>query len=211
MDPGETGPHGPWLVEIHGPHRIEAKLLPMSKVRYEELPIDLSEVRAEADFQARVFAASSEFVASIAAEGGPLEHLSLRLALTGRTALCSRIDEFSRSLEEEFEPRSQGVVARIDRVVNNTLPAVDLEQLAANHDPPGVLARTLLALESNRPDESLVELLRAARQKMLDVHNASAYGSIRGGQSPDVEAARRRLVRQGRLLLDRLLAQERSA
>ena len=84
-------------------------------------------------------------------------------------------------------------------------------QLAANHDPPGVLARTLLALGSGQPDESLTELIRATQQKMLEVHNASAYGSIGGGRSPDVEAARRRLIRQGRLLLDRLLTQERSA
>ena len=211
MDPGETGRHGPWLIEIHGPHRVEAKLLPMSKVRYEELEVDLTDVRTEADFEARVVAQTSEYVASIGAEGGPLEHLSLRLVFSGRTALCSRVDDLSRSLEEEFEPRAESVVARIDRVTNDTLPAVDLGQLAANHDPPGVLARTLLALESGQPDESLTELIRATRQKMLEVHNASAYGSIRDGGSPDVEAARGRLIRQGRLLLDRLLAQERSA
>ena len=211
MDPGETGRHGPWLIEIQGPDRVNATLLPMSKVRYDGVEIDLSGITSEDEFQSRAVTRTNQHLKSTTTPGDPLEYISLRLEFSGRTTLCSQLDDLSRRLIETFEPRMGDVTARIDTVTNNTLPAIDLDELAENRDPPGVLARTLKALESDRPDETVSELVRSAHRKMLDVHDAVAYSGPIQDQPPDREAARRQLIRQAGLLLDRLLAREQSA
>jgi hypothetical protein len=212
MDPGETGRHGPWLVEIEGPDRVKATLLPMSKVRYDGVEIDLAGIATMDEFQSRVVGQTNQYLESNAGDGSPLEYVSLRLDFRGRTSVCSQLEDWTGRLLDDFEPRIGEVVARIDTVANNTLPAIDLDELAENRDPPGVLARTLKALESNRPDETVEGLVREARRKMLEVHDAVAYGGpIHQDRPPELEAARRQLIREAGLLLDRLLAQERSA
>ena len=212
MDPGETGPHGPWLIEIQGPRQVSATLLPMSKVRYDGVEIDLSGISTEDEFQSRAVTRINQHLKSTTEPGDPLEYVSLRLEFSGRTRLCSQLDDLSRRLIDTFEPRLGDVAARIDTVSNNTLPAIDLDELAENRDPPGVLARTLKALESDRPDEAVANLVRSAHRKMLDVHEAMAYSvPIHQDRPPEREDARRQLIRQARLLLDRLLAGERSA
>ncbi len=212
MDPGETGQHGPWLIEIQGPHQASATLLPMSKVRYDVLEVDLSDISTKDDFQSRVVSQIGRHLDSLASDPSPLEYVSLRLEFGGRTSVCSQIDDWSRRMLDDYERCSGDVTGRIDTVTNNTLPAIDLAELSQNRDPPGVLARTLASLESDRPNETVATLVRDAHRKILEVHEASAYsGSVQQDQPPGLDDARRHLIRQARLLLDRLLAQERTA
>jgi exonuclease SbcD len=210
MDPGETGRHGPWLIEIHGRHNATASPIALSKVRYEELTVDLSDKETKDEFDAHLIDCTGEILSNIAADGGPVEYVSLRIALTGRTHLCGQLDGFAEPLREQFERTTGQITARIDRVTNNALPLIDLEELALKHDPPGILAQTLLQLQSERTDDGLAALLHGAHQKQREVSRAGAYASISDGTVPDVEVTRQCLIRQGTLLLDRLLAQERS-
>lgn len=211
MDPSETGPHGPWLLEIYGPGRVEARQLPISKVRYDELEVDLTGVESQEQFEAHLADGTRDHLNTVAALGGPLEFLSLRVVLVGRTPLCGCVESLARSFLEQFERSAGKLTARIEKVINNTRPDVDLDELAQNHDPPGVLAQTLLRLESRQFDEDLKTLLKNARQGMLRVHRAANYARIEDDPEPDAEAAREHLLRQGMLLLETLRAQERSA
>ena len=210
MDPGETGPHGPWLIEIHGPRNVSATPLAMSKVRYDELEVNLAGAQMEEEFEARTTASVREHLAGVAEGDGPLEELCLRLELVGRTPLCGRIAGQVRRMEEQFERSMGGVTARIDKVTNNTTPQIDLDDLAQKHDAPGVLAGMLLRLQSGEVDEDLKLLLQQAREKMLEVHRAGAYVRIDDDPAPDHEAARQHLVYQGMLLLETLRGQERT-
>ena len=210
MDPGETGRHGPWLIEICSRHDITASPIALSKVRYAELTVDLSDKQTKDEFDAHLIDCTGEHLADIALEGGPLEYVSLRIGMTGRTRLCGEVDGFAEQLREQFERTAGQVSARIDRVTNNTLPLIDLEELALKHDPPGILAQTLLQLRSEQTNDGLATLLHDAHQKQQEVFRAGAYGAISDDTVPDVEATRQCLIRQGILLLDRLLAQERS-
>ncbi|MFH1267025.1 MAG: DNA repair exonuclease, partial [Planctomycetota bacterium] len=153
MDPGETGRHGPWLIEIQGPHRARATPLGMSKVRYDKLEVDLTGAGSQEEFQSRVSTSVGDHLSSMAAEQGPLELVSLRLELAGRTALCGRIAGYTGSLQEQYERTLQRVTARVDTVADRTRPEIDLDALAEKSDPPGVLARTLRQLESGQADD----------------------------------------------------------
>lgn len=211
MDPGETGAHGPWLIEIQSRYEISARQIALSKVRYETLDVDLTETESKAEFENRLLDSTGQYLKEVAGDAGSLEFLSLRINLTGRTSISGLVDEYSESLCEQFERSTGTITARIDTVTNNTLPQVDLNALAEKHDPPGVLAQTILALHSVSADDRVRDLLRDSHQKHLEVFRANAYNTLGKDTEPDLDATRRRLIRQGTRLLDRLLAQERSA
>ncbi len=212
MDPGETGPHGPWLIELHGPRRAGARQLPMSPVRYESVEIDLAGLADGDDLESHLTASVGRYMADLDAQTQELvEQLSLRLILCGRTPLSSQLDVLARPMVEQYERRYRGTTVRIDKITNETLPVVDLEELAGKRDPTGVLARTLISLQSAGASPETADLVRKAQVQMLEVHNAPAYCSLRTDPPPDAETARRTLIRQGRLLLDTLLAQRAAA
>jgi len=210
MDPGETGPHGPWLIEVHSARRVEATRWAMSKVYYDEVAVDLTDVQTNEEFQRVLSDRVREQLRCVAEDGGPLEYLSLRLELTGYTPLCSQLDNLIEKIVEEYHPSLGEVTAGIDKITNHTTPPIDLEELAAKHDPPGVLARTLLSLQADETGENVTDLVSAARRKAMEVHAARGYTQISADPAPDDAAVRQCLIRQGTLLLDRLLAQERS-
>ena len=211
MDPGESGQHGPWLIEVHGPARIEATPIAMSRVRYDKLDVDLTGLASQEEFDSRVTTVVRDYLVELSEPGGPLEYVSLRLELTGRTVLCGRVGDYARPLREEFERCAGSVTARIDTVTDSTRPEINLDDLAKNNDPPGVLARTLSQLETGQLDDDVQALVDQAHQSMLRVHRVAAYRWIDGDPEPTPEAARECLLREGMLLLEALRAQERSA
>ena len=210
MDPGETGVHGPWLVEIAGPRQVSARPLGMSRVRYDQLAVDLAGVATQEEFQARVTTECRRRLAEVAESEGPPERLVLRLELVGRTAVCGQVEGWSGPLAEEFDPSAGGVTATIEKVANHTRPEIDLRELAKRHDPPGVLAGLLVRLESGEADEDLKSLLQEAHQKMLQVHQSGAYRRIADGPVPERDATRQCLLHQGLQLLETLRAQEQA-
>lgn len=210
LDPGETGAHGPWLVEIDGPRTVRARMAAMSRVRYEWVRVDLTGAASQEEFEARVADAARQQLAEAAQGDAPPARLVLRLELAGRTALCGQIDGWTGALLEQFDRSSGGVAARLDKVVNNTRPEIDLAELARKHDPPGVLARAILRLEAGESDQDLAALVQETHERLTEVHRAGAYARIDGDPPPDAAAARRWLVRQGTLLVETLRAQERA-
>lgn len=208
MDPGESGPHGPWLIELHGPRRIGARQLAMSRVRYETVDVDLSGLADRDELAPHLTAAVSQYLADLDEEAEEtIEQLSLRLILCGRTPLSSQLEVLTRPMVEQFERRYRGMTARIDKITNETLPVLDLDELGEKHDPTGVLARALIGLQSGDSSPEIADLIRKAQSQMVEVHTAPAYSGLRGDSPPDAEDVRRTLIRQGRLLLDTLLAQ----
>jgi len=207
MDPGETGIHGPWLIEITGPRSIEAKQLPLSKVRYESIEVDLTGADSAADAQDRIMQRLGEFHAEAAERRGETEVLSARVQLTGQTAACGQISEFDSALAD-YDPNVDGLSLRIERTVNDTRPPVDLDELSKRRDAPGSLARTLLSLDASPPDLATASLLRNAHAAMQQAARASTYEPISDDVSPSIDDARDSLRRQAVMLLDALQAQE---
>ena len=127
LDPGEGGPHGPWLIEVLGSHQVAVRQLDMSRVRYEELEVDLTGIATQTEFETHVSQRVREYLDSIVETSQGLEYLSLRLNLTGRTKTFAQIPAWLGPLTEQFERTAGSVTARIDKVFNNTRPEVDLE------------------------------------------------------------------------------------
>lgn len=208
LDPGESGPHGPWLIEVLGPHQVAVRQLDMSTVRYEVLEVELTGIETPADFESHVSQCVRRYLDSIVETSQRLEYLSLRLNLTGRTKAFAHIPAWLGPLSEQFERTAGSATARIDKVLNNTRPEVNLDELAEKHDLPGALAQLLLKLQAGDLDEDSKALMLEAREKMLGVHSAATYARIDRDMAPDEDAARETLLRQGMLLLETLRVQE---
>lgn len=208
LDPGEDGPHGPWLIEVLGPQQVVVRQLDMSTVRYEVLEVDLSGIQTQAGFESHVSQCAREYLDSIVETSQRLEYLSLRLNLTGRTMAFAHIPAWLGPLAEQFERTAGGVTARIDKVFNNTRPELKLDELAEKNDLPGALAQLLLKLQTGYVDEDSTALMREVREKMLGVHSAATYARIDRDAAPSEDEARDTLIRQGMLLLETLRAQE---
>jgi exonuclease SbcD len=211
MDPGETGWHGAWLLHLEGYSVVRRVRLPLSAVRYEGIDVDFEGVDGENEVETRLIQELKTHLAQIRKDDGPrLECVCFRLRVIGRTRLHRRLPEICTPLLEETPDIREGQVrAYVEKLLYDTRPAYDLEDLARGNDPPGVLARLLLALNAETLDEQYVPLLQKAQHSMRKVHTQKEYASLGADEESSIEeAARKQLLRQGYRLLDALLAQK---
>jgi len=215
LDPGEHGDHCAWLVAVDGPGRFQATPLPVARVRYDLVEIDLAGAGDRAEVEQRVVDHVTDVLQRVAVDSGPLEHVRLRLHLAGRTAVHGALGSWLAELAD-LAPGHGTVQSSVEIVRDHTRPAVDLADLARGHDPVGHLAALLLALEQPDPPPEIAELLTRTRRTLAQVDRARPYAALRGGaDGDDAEGsdalAREILAIQGHRLLDRLLEQRGEA
>ncbi|MBX3413887.1 MAG: DNA repair exonuclease [Pirellulales bacterium] len=211
LDPGEAGQHGPWLLEVAGNRLRSARQIPLSLIRYEELDVDVTGALELAEVQTAIGVAVRGMLAEMACDGGALELLSLRLKLVGRTPLHHRLSRELAGQLADFRPSHDRVHAQVEKLFYETLPAVDLHELARAQDAPGMLARLILDLQSGTASTDIEHLTGAAQRRLLEAHHASAYEPIASDAPPDGVVARRVLHEAAAALLDELLAQKEPA
>ena len=97
LDPGETGPRGPWSLEFSGPEPV-LEHLPLAPLRWEEVTVALDGLESEDDVPARAVAALDTLHESLAAERffpprgrlpSPI-HRPYRAPASRRTLACGR-------------------------------------------------------------------------------------------------------------------------
>ncbi len=212
LDPGEPGRHGGWLLETGCGAPARFRPIALSRVRYEDVDVALDGVDDEAAVRARVVGALRERLDAVVDEGcGPLEILSCRLRLGGRTPLHHRVSAALGRIEDLDLAERQGVRLSVQpRFDDDTAPALDLVELARGSDAPALLARLLLALEGRSDAASLLEGVlgdcRSAADRVLSRSHfaavAEAESGDEGGGGVDPSAA---LRRQAYRLLDELM------
>lgn len=202
LDPGETGIHGPWWVEVDRHGHVELEQVPLAALRYESVAVDLT---GAADREAAVLAALRALLRRASEESTDLGWLVARLVLSGTVPAVLKAtgrplesDPLGLSLEHE------GARLHIESWLDRTLPELDLAALGRLDDPAGELARILLSLAGDEPDPVL---LREARRELERVHDASGFQDVAGDARPDDEETRERLLVAGRRLLAALVAQ----
>ncbi len=160
----DTGPRGPWLIEWED-HRLKATHLALAPLRFDALELDLSEVRSPDELGEAALAASREHLRSIGSASFLPDVIGLRLTLTGRCKFDAELGEKTEELISASRPWREGPIeVFLQKAVIATEPAVDLDRLARQEDPCGLIARRILVLADPRhPDhETLVESARPA-------------------------------------------------
>jgi len=144
--------------------------------------------------------------ASVLEELTPPRAVGLRAALTGRTRFREDLEAlFRREDLEDVGVGAGSVHYFVETLRIDTLPEVDLEALARQSDPAGLLARRLLLLERPAEDPERRELLAGARQRLERVTRDPVWQGL-NADPPGSEDTAERLRRAGRQALDLLLA-----
>ena len=214
LDPGEPGPHGPWLVRISGAGTIGLEQLVVAPLRWETVDAGVDEDASVQDAGDRLFEVMEREARRIGEAGFAPEVLGLRVRLVGvsrdQASLRSWIDEGAWS---GFTRRVGGAgetFVFIDRVYDGLEPAVDLAVLARGSDPLALLARKLVVLE--QPSDARQQLLGVARERLRPVAQDSNWGpvqDIRDASDPlSDDALVAMLLQSGRTALNELLAQK---
>jgi exonuclease SbcD len=211
LDPGETGAHGAWLLEMAAGRIPRVRQVPLSSVRYDAVEVDVTGVAEAEELDRRVAEGVRAHLQSVVEAGcGPLRHLVCRVRITGRTALHRSIEPRLRAHAGDLQAEHGEVRARVDQVVSATRPRADLDALATTADAPGVLARFVLAMDSGRWDPGQERLMAELAGRAAEVRRARAYQPL-GDAAASADALGELARRQALLLLDELLAQKEAA
>ncbi len=181
LDNGEQGRHGPWLVTVHSPQRIEAEQLPLSPVRYDSLRVDISEVETRDDWRAAVVSAIEAHLTDVEEQLLATDLAMCDMVLEGRTPAYEAVSRWIDTADmAEFTYDFSGTTARIYKVRNAARPGVgNLDQLADQQNPAGYLARVIQAIESEEESDLLDEVIRELRPVFRRLDASTTYSPLR--------------------------------
>ena len=207
LDPGETGPHGPWIVEVSDGKLGRPKQLPLSTVWYDNLDIDISAIDDEASLEGKVHGEIRKTADRIAERAGAnLVHISLRLRLAGATSISSRVADVANSLIDELSLQAGPGTVRVEKVAVQTTPAIDLNEHAKKDSLPGSLARLLLELGDGELSSDVGKLVGCVQDALEQISGAKEFAQLDQPQITE-STAREYLRTQARELLTQLTSQ----
>lgn len=206
LDPSESGPHGPWLLEIAG-DQLGMRQVALAPLRWEEVEVDVSGIAFAEDVHRAVIAAIDAAHDRLAgADHGP-KAVGCRLRFTGRSGLRGAIE---RRLAADDPRRLHHVRDGVSYFIHEwgmaAHPALDLHEMAQGHDPAALLARKLLLLRQGDCAERR-QLLADARTRLDRTAARPVFSgvSVDPLAEPDLVDI---LERAGLRALDALLAQQ---
>ena len=206
LDPTETDVHGPWLARFGAGRAPALEQLALAPLVWLALELDVATLDDTADLPAALARALSERAGLERERLGAARAVGCRLRLVGAHARKAELALRVRELRERLDgvrPNFDGRAWFLERIEDASVPALDLAALARGDDPPGLLARRLLALESE--SEVGAAWVVDARRAMEDLVLARPFAAL-GAGAPDERAVRERLLRAGRAALAQLLA-----
>ncbi|MFH5833194.1 exonuclease SbcCD subunit D [Halalkalibaculum sp. DA384] len=208
----EPGQHGPFLLTIEGREAIRYEQIALSPIRYDRLEIDITGVENESEFRNRITSRLSGEVQNNVEKFEQAYRAIYDVILTGKHSSLSELDrwgQWAREFEQELMPET---LVSIRTVVNKVEPKVEnLQQLAGQPTPPGILAQAILDLQNGRQSEFIDHLSKQFKTKLEGVNSANTYQPLRL-QDPPLTAssddARDYLLRECQHLLGELLLQK---
>lgn len=214
MDPGESGVHGAWLLELQPLAPAEPRIIPLASVRYAAPAVDVTGVSNIGELRTLVNERLRSSIATLVEESGArLRVLSLRLGIHGSTALHRQIEHELAQLREDFDWRSGDASAFIESVSAATRPVRDLDALARGDDAVALLARLARDLGASSGNDAsgtpLLDEVRGAATALLDARQYRHVAGLLDAFSDD--SLRALAAQQSLSLLDELLAQKEVA
>lgn len=205
LDPSETGTHGPLLVTVAADGDIRQRRLPLAPLRWEHVDWDAGEIGPDLDeLRARLLGLLARRTRELGDELDEVQALGVRIRVVGRHAEPAALERRLRSLPlDELRTRSGRVEVFVQKITCEVGGEFDLDELARRSDPPGLLARRIVALERGAPEAA--GWLRDARQIVEQVDRGPAYGELDESRPPDEDEVRRLLTALARRALAELL------
>ncbi|HUZ61427.1 MAG TPA: DNA repair exonuclease [Hanamia sp.] len=212
MSAKETGIHGPLLVSVEDSGNIMVTPVPLSPIRYENLDIDITNITNEAGIRDTV---TSSVLNDAIGKLEELENVSLLiydLHLTGQHADTREVEAGAQLINEFEQEIESGTRILVRKVTIDIRPAVqNLEELAKQPSPAGILATTILAIQNGNSTPFLEEFYKQWNYKQEDIINTGTYQPLRStGRliTGDDKAASDYILHECNRLLGELITQQ---
>ena len=200
----ETGPHGPWLMDIDRGNIAKVTHLHLAPMRWEPLAVDIEGIDEPADAKSRLIASIRKFDEAFTDGNQAPEAVALHLRFTGRT-------RFGQAALAALSPEDRDAIYTgsdnrqyfIDAASSQTRPEVELEQLAEQNNPLGLLAQRLLWLQQGEGHPHRDRLVAMAKERLAKEAKKPVWSAL-APIDPDPVAW---LTEAGYRALDQLLAQ----
>ncbi|MCA1778185.1 MAG: metallophosphoesterase [Xanthomonadaceae bacterium] len=208
----ETGPRGPWLIELDG-RRVRSRQLALAPLAYDAIDIDVAALEQAGDLAGLILKAAKAGVRQrIAADALP-DALGLRICLVGQTPIGAALADQAAQLDIEATGFDvSGCQVFVDRIDSAFAPALDLKALARQPDPAGLLARDLLLLQGPdcEPRRRLIAQARPGLERIASIAEFQALVENDAGPGASAISADeivKLLIESGRAALIQLLEQ----
>lgn|SRR5690554_477794 len=177
----EPGIHGPLLITMHGHQHFEVEQIPMSPIRYEHISIDITGISNENELRDRIIYQLDQNATKIITELEEVKSLIYQITLVGKSNLAQEIENWKKTVVDHRVRLETGTMVAVRRVDTQISPEIsNLHQLAQQSSPAGILANTILAIEENREDVFLEELVQDWIQKIESAHRVGVYSPLTG-------------------------------
>jgi DNA repair exonuclease SbcCD nuclease subunit len=202
LDPTETGPRGPWLIQVDG-GRMALRHLALAPLRWEQRDVDVAAIAEPvAELPGLAMEALQACEAELTAAEDAAAVVGVRLRLTGRAADPAALAVAAADLAQQDEVLTRGPRQLfVDTIELAIEPALDLDTLARRDDPPGLLARMLLEVR----DGGGADMLAAATRALQGADRGTNVQRL-GIATHEADAVRGRLLQCGYQVLGELLA-----
>lgn len=207
LDPSEPGVRGPWVLEVAADGSLAIEQVALAPLRWDLLTVSVDGLEQAEEVHRRVTEAIAGLHAEVSRAEQPPAAVGCRLRFEGRTHLRGEIERTLNQDDPRHAPlQRDGVVYFVHDWRLETLPPIDLEELAQGTDPVGLLAKKLLLLRGPNC-EARRELVEEARRELAPVAEAPPYNAL-GEAPPGAERTAEILEAAAMKALDDLLAQQ---
>lgn len=211
MSAKESGIHGALLLEIADDSQIAIEQVKMSPVRYKHKLIDISEAADEGIFRKLVTSKLHTAANDMLIDLGEVSYLVFDVTLTGEHPRINEVEKWVSTVSDYDRSLDNGTRVSVRKLNVNLRPKVDnLEELAREPSPAGMLAGTILSIQKDEKNEFLTELIQDWKHNREDLNRANVYQPLNKMNSyeTDEEAlAKASVLHECNRLLGELLAQ----
>jgi len=209
----ETGPHGFLLLTIEE-HRTSIEKVFLSTARYEDVELSVEGISTREAFQAHLVDVVQRDAETRLPEMGDVRFLSYDIRLIGQHDQDASVMSWASASQNELALHIGGeVIASVRSVECQIAPTIgDLNELAREPSPAGILAGAILALEAGTATPLLTALEAKWENQRRELQRAAVYlPLITAGPTPATPSdGREYLLREFNRLLSQLQQQRRA-
>lgn len=210
LDPSESGPHGPVLLQVQSERSVSYEWQALSPVRYEELEFTLQSDEDPEQISGRIYDTVREWLERQGGNLSPAQLLVVDLVCHGPATAYPALQQVAGEDGPTFE--MPDCLVSIRKTVDRTHPDVgDLQALSQQKNPAGILAKLLIEIEQQQGPfhEQMVD---RTRQMIRSVNRHTTYRPLQESQrildDHDPQAVRNHLAQVARQLLVELVRQK---
>ena len=208
----EQGKHGPLQITVESKNDIRIEQIPLSPVRYETLSIDISNARDEEILRKLVMDNINRYKEQNKTDLTEVRYLVFDIVLYGEHPSGKDIEKWMATIHDDFYWSEDELNLSVRKVEFDIRPAVEnMEELAKESSPAGLLAETILAIQNGQSTPLLNELLKKWKAAAERISNSPVYQNLRSNDriiNVDNQTGKKEILTQCKRLLGELLNQK---